>query len=101
MRLHWRVLGAGGMIGLLNNHIGLRETLVNIPVANAETVADVGTGLGAHTKVSGIVVGNRMLIVNKKCAFRGSLNRVKNGRKFFVFHVDRVERLARLLSRRS
>src|SRR5260370_13330839 len=100
MRLHWRVLGAGGMMGLFNDHIRLRETLVSIGVANGETMADVGTGLRAHSEVSGIVVGNGVLIVNEHRTFRGSLDRVKNGGEFFIFHVDQGERFTRLLARR-
>src|SRR5258708_39985191 len=97
MRLHWRVLGAGGMIGLFNDRIRLRETLVNIPVANAETMADVGTGLRAHSEVSGIVVGNGVLIVNKHRTFRGGLDRVKKGGDIVFIPLATFRRLPPLV----
>src|SRR6266567_5238199 len=101
MRLHRRMLSTGYTIGLLNDYIGMRETLVDIAVTNAETMTDIGIRLRTYAKVSGIVVGDVVLIVNEKRAFRGSLDRIKNGGEFFIFHIDQIEGLAGLFARRS
>src|SRR5437660_1422346 len=98
MWLHGRMLSAGGMIGLPNDDIGLGEPLVDIAVANAETMTDIGPGLGTHPKVGRIVIGNRMLIVNKHCTLREGLHCIKNGWKFFIFHIDQIKSRTRELS---
>src|SRR5947207_9522215 len=99
MRLHRGMLRAGGVIDLIDDNLGLRKTLRDVSVSYAEEVTDIGASLWAHAKISGIIIRNMVLFVNKQCALSDGLHGVKDRWQFFVLDIDEVEHRACPLSR--
>ena len=88
VRLHRRVLGAGGAIGLLDHHVGLLEAGVGVTVDEPEAVTDIGAGQRADTDRDGVFCGVAALGVQQRGAGRDRGERVEHGRQLLVLHRD-------------
>ena len=99
--LHVRVLRARNVVPLLDDDVGLLEAAVDVAVADAKAMADVGALLRTQAEVGRVVVGDHVALVDKRRALSGRLEGVEHGRPFFIVHRDQSERLLSLARRRG
>ena len=100
MRFHVGVLCASHSECLFNDHIGVSKALPCITMPDAKAMADVGALLGTQTEVCGIIIRDRVILVDERRSLRDRRDCIIDRREFFILHVDQVERLFRFAPRR-
>src|SRR6266446_10320999 len=93
VRFHRRMLCASRSKRLFDNDICVLETFIYITMPDAKAMADIRALLRAHAEVGSIIVRDIMMFMDKRSTLRNCLYSIVDSCKFFVLHIDQVDRL--------